>query len=165
MRILAFFLFSTMLFAQPNIFATPSARAPLASKTQDATAKLFTPVSDKAVLYIYRGYGDRTKHFELYLDANIIAKTIERSFVRLEVQPGLHEIMARKKNDSSLQIFTESGKLYFINIQWYRLPGGLGWPLAIVHDPHKVQLQLLPEDDGRASVSRCSLLAMNSSGP
>ncbi|WP_243385042.1 DUF2846 domain-containing protein [Geothrix alkalitolerans] len=162
MRLFLCFLFSTILMGQINLFAPAPARSPMAKNLDDQEAKKFNTSKDKVVLYAFRTYGNNTKYFNLFVDNIEIAKTTERSFIRLELSPGLHEILAKRDNDSTLRIYMEAGKSYFVQLDWYRPSGGLGWPLRIFHDPHKVRLELLPEEDEREAILKCRLLANTS---
>jgi len=137
-----------LLLGLPLLLLLGCARAPMAIPQRDSAAKTFAPVVGKAVAYIYRdeNMGAAVK-MPVLVDRRAIADTVAKSYIRLELEPGAHEIVSKAEKDSSLTIQAEAGKVYYV---WQEVKMGL---LGA-----RCKLQLMPEDKGQESVKNCALL-------
>jgi len=71
------------------------ALGPRAPAEKDAEARLFRPVSDKAVIYLLREYGDiYTLEVKVGLDGKDVGSTWPGTYHRWEIEPGEHTITA-----------------------------------------------------------------------
>jgi hypothetical protein len=120
----------------------------MAVPQRDTDAKSFAAVADKAVVYIYRDerIGAAIK-MPLMVDNKNVADTVARSYIRLELSAGNHEIVSKAENESNLTLSAEAGKVYYV---WQEVKMGLMFARS--------KLQLMPEEKGQASVKKCTLL-------
>jgi Protein of unknown function (DUF2846) len=90
--------------------------APMKAPTdQDSAAKVFTPIKDKAVLFVYRnenfggGVGMPVK-----VNGQDIGETGAKTFFRLNLASGMYVIASEAENTSELPITLVEGKNYFV---------------------------------------------------
>ncbi|HXF66546.1 MAG TPA: hypothetical protein VNK67_07620 [Burkholderiales bacterium] len=111
---------------------------------QDARAKRFEPLPDKAVIYIVREIPELNGlHATLVLDDRVAVPTYTGTFYRWETAPGRRRIAGFAADGAAITIHAEPGKLYFV--QQIMLPGA---------SSAQSLLQLVDERYGRALVLR-----------
>ena len=94
---------------------------PLASEELDKQAKTFTPVPDKAVVYIYRKnsrvYKKNVK-YPISVDGRNLGMVKTGTFFRMELEPGVHDIWVLKADAlSSVSRYSskfEANQQYFL---------------------------------------------------
>ena len=127
------------------------ATAPIASSEQDASAKRFESIKDMAVVYVYRDIssGLDTK-MNILVDQKAIGGTTLKTFMRLELPPGNHEIIGRTEADSILALQVAAGRIYYIQQR-----PRIGWKYE------RCKLRLVDENIGREGVMKCRLVCQD----
>lgn len=88
--------------------------APLPPLPQDAIAKRFESVPDRAVIYVARDRLDKDFVAPLLLDDQWIGPTYRGTYLRIVVPAGTHRLAGYAGDSGVLRFTTEPGKLYFI---------------------------------------------------
>lgn len=124
------------------------ASVPMASKSDDAKAKLFSPSADKAVVYIYRSesLGAAIK-MPLLIDGQAVGDTASKTYLRRELAPGTHVIVSKTEVDSSVSIDMQAGQTYYV---WQEVKMGMFAARSALH--------VVDETKGRTEVQRCTLI-------
>ena len=79
--------------------------APRAAPELDRTAKTFTPVADKCLLYVYRDTAFAAPFgLDLLLDGKFAGVAGAFSYYLWTVEPGSHQILARSENTAALPV-------------------------------------------------------------
>ena len=127
---------------------TGCATVPMANVEKDDIAKSFSIPEGKANIYLYRNevFGAAIK-LPVVLDDKIVGDTAAKTYMLLQVTPGLHTIISKSEKDSELLITVEEGKNYFV---WQEVKMGL-WTA-------RSKLHLVDESTGKAGVSECKLI-------
>lgn len=135
-------LISTVLFSGCR-------SVPLASMEADTAAKQFKTNPNGAQIYLYRNelLGGQIK-IDVRLDGTEVGKTLQNTFLLLDVPPGKHKLESESENISTLELNTEKGKNYFV---WQEAKMGL-W-LA------RNKLQSVDESTGKKGVLECKRIA------
>jgi len=141
---------------------------PIASIEFDTKAKSFSKVNDKAVVYIFREDIKPGLKSRITLDKWIIGYTIARSYMRLEINPGNHEIISsleswnptgngsfsKPRAEFKLKLTAVANEIYFIK-QYAAF--------SIRAFDGRLDLELVSEGEARNSIRLCRLLALPSS--
>lgn len=137
------------------LFFVGCAKAPTAAPERDTSAKSFAAVSGKAVVYVYRNemIGAAVK-MPVLVDGHAIADTVSKSFLRLELAPGSHDLVSKAEKDCTLTLATEAGKVYYV---WQEVKMGFLYA--------RCKLQVMDEAVGQAGVRECALLQAPSELP
>jgi Protein of unknown function (DUF2846) len=124
------------------------ASVPMASKSADAQAKLFAPVTDKATVYIYRNgiFGSAIK-LPLLIDGASVGDTAPKTYVEQVLPPGSHTITSKGEKDSSLTLAVEAGQTYYVKQE-----------VVMGVFAASTELHAVDEKTGRAAVSECRLI-------
>lgn len=111
-------------------------------------AKVFKPLTDKAVVYVYRDeiLGAAIK-MPVKVDDMVAGQTGPKSFLQLALPPGHHVIGSLSEKDASLPLDVEAGKTYYV---WQEVKMGVM--------SARSQLHLVSTDVGQAGVRKCDLL-------
>ena len=116
--------------------------------SEEALAKQFTSLPEYSKLYIYRSQGLAEQvQIPIWVNGEAVARTSARTFLVLELQPGVHTITSRTKEEDSLTIVTEPGENYYV---WQEMKLGI---TAVRSELHEVEPIV-----GKAQVGRCRLL-------
>ncbi len=95
------------------------ASTPQASRQRDAEAKQFRPHPATSAIYIYRT--DRqapdSESTDIYVDGRLIGATLQQSFFRVNVNPGVHVLNGMGPDQGSLRMETRPGEIYFIELK------------------------------------------------
>lgn len=93
------------------------ASTPQASRQRDAEAKQFRTHPATAAIYIYRTdtYAEEADT-DLYIDGRLIGATLQRSFFRVDVNPGVHRLNGMGPDQGSLTIETRPDQVYFVEL-------------------------------------------------
>ncbi|UPG90898.1 DUF2846 domain-containing protein [Luteibacter aegosomaticola] len=119
-----------------------------ASEADSEHAKVFSPIADKAVLYIYRdeSFGSAIK-MPVSVDGVIVGETGPKSFLELAVAPGHHTIMSHTETNPTLDIDAEAGKAYYV---WQEVKMGMWAARSLLHR--------MSDSEGKVGVDKCELL-------
>jgi hypothetical protein len=122
---------------------------PMAPTNQDKIGKQFIPNKNKASIYVFRNenFGTGVKA-NLFLDGSLVGQTATYTYVLLKVRPGNHTISSSLENTAQLNLYTESGKVYFIK---QKIQMGALNPRVALH-----QFDSIP---GQTGVMKCKLIA------
>lgn len=128
---------------------TGCASAPMATPERDQQAKAFAPVAERGVVYLFRdeNFGAAVK-MSVAVDGRLIGDTVAKSYFRLELEPGPHEILSKAEADSTLKLTVEAGKVYFV---WQEVKMGLWSARCLLHE-------IPSAEEGRKRVAECQLL-------
>lgn len=104
----------------------------IASLYEEAEAKQFKPLPDKAVVYLWRNdavmlvrsYFSEARLKPAYLDGKCFGLLRPRSFYRLEVEPGVHHMVS---GSSNIKLNLEAGKIYYLHLNMYHWTSGWGF--------------------------------------
>jgi hypothetical protein len=93
------------------------ASVPQAMRDRDAEAKQFLTHPATSAIYVYRtdtnpAEADTT----LYVDGRLVGATLQKSFFRVDVNPGVHRINGMGPDQGSLSIETRPGQVYFVEL-------------------------------------------------
>lgn len=118
---------------------------------QDVKAKAFTPLPDKAVIYIVRTPLDSEHASALSLGDRAHITTAPGTYYRWEVTPGVHRIAGFASANESITLTTMAGRTYFL--EHTAIGGRQSGPIATT-----TSLRQIDERAGRALVMRARLL-------
>ena len=120
----------------------------MADESQDAQAKTFQVVPDKAHIYVYRNesMGAGVK-MPVALNGKPVGQTVAKSYLMLSVPAGQQTLVSSAENDSELKLTTEAGKNYFV---WQEVK--VGFIKA------RNSLQVVDDKTGRAGVAESKLI-------
>lgn len=119
-----------------------------AGRDASEQAKTFSPITDKAVVYIYRDeiLGSAIK-LHVSVDGIAVGDTGPKSFLQLALPPGPHTITSRGEKISSLSLDTQAGKTYYV---WQEVKMGMWSANSMLHQ--------VDTDKGQDGVRECALL-------
>lgn len=125
------------------------ASVPMAPLDQDTKAKDFSPVPNKASLYIYRNesFGAAIP-MTVSVNGKVLGQTAAQTYFRLNLTPGRYNVESHAESISNLLLTTEAGKNYFV---WQEVKMGM-WMAGSL-------LQQADETKGRAGVMESKLIA------
>ena len=119
-----------------------------AGRDANAQALTFSPITDKAVVYIYRDeiLGSAIK-LHVSVDGVAVGDTGPKSFMQLALPPGQHTITSRGEKIASLSLDTQAGQTYYV---WQEVKMGMWSANSMLH-----QVDTAKGQDG---VRECDLL-------
>lgn len=128
-------------------FAYGCTSVPMATAEQDAEAKKFLSVANKASIYLYRNetFGGAIA-MPVSLDGKTMGRTGPETFFKWEVEPGTHEVVSHTENIQKLKVDTKPGEIYYV---WQEVKMGLFAADSKLH--------LVDEAKGQAGVKECGL--------
>ena len=115
------------------------------SPDRDAEAKQFRPEAARATLYVVRDQmylGDEL--LEVVVNEDSLAWTKGMTYFVTRVAPGRSVVTARGEKHVSLDVYTEPGRLYFVQIE-------VRPSVSTLH----ATLRLVDDSTGREAVSSC----------
>ena len=126
------------------------ATVPLASLQEDARIKALAPPPNAALVYVYRNesFGAAVR-MNVFLDGAYAGNTAAKTYLIWQVAPGHHRIASQAENDTVLDLVADPGRTYFV---WQEVRMGVLSARSSLH--------LVPDNDGRAGVRECHLIAM-----
>lgn len=91
------------------------ASTPQASRQLDAEAKEFLSYPATSAIYVYRTdtYPDAA-NVDLYVDGRLIGAPLQKSFFRVDVNPGAHRLTGMGPDQGSLTLETRPDQIYFV---------------------------------------------------
>ena len=125
------------------------ASVPMAPLDQDTKAKDFSPIPNKASLYIYRdeSFGAAIP-MTVSVNGKALGQTAAHTYFRLNLTPGKYSVESHAENVSNLSLTTEAGKNYFV---WQEVKMGMWMARSL--------LQQTDETAGRTGVMASKLIA------
>jgi len=88
---------------------------PLAKPEADTLAKQMQPVSDKAVIFLFRNEAPSAPWaLRVTLDGKEMGDTSALTYFRWTVEPGEHTIISYSENAPGLLIKAEAGRIYYV---------------------------------------------------
>jgi hypothetical protein len=125
------------------------ASVPMSTPDQDAKAKGFSPLPGRASLYIYRNenFGAAIP-MTVSVNKRMLGQTAAKTYFQLNVAPGRYTIESNSENVSTLNLWVDAGKNYFV---WQEVKMGM-WSA-------RSALQQVDETKGRAGVLESKLIA------
>jgi hypothetical protein len=96
------------------LFALLAGCAQLPPPPEDAAAKRFEPIRDKAVIYLARHALEPTYVAPVALNDDMIGSTYRGTYMRLELPPGKYRLHGMGGDSGSIALTTEAGKIYFV---------------------------------------------------
>jgi hypothetical protein len=112
-------------------------------------AKSFTPVADKAIIYVYRksSWGDR-QAVPVMIDSKIVGSNGAGTFLMIMVSPGDHVIGTNTQESySSVGVKAKAGNLYFFVQNISTDMTGMN-----------ISLERVSENKGKEAVLECDLV-------
>jgi hypothetical protein len=88
--------------------------APLPPMPEDAVAKRFEPLPDRAVIYLVRHRFDRDFIAPVMLDDEMIGSTYQGTYMRIEVPAGMHQLAGFAADSGRIRFDTKAGQIYFV---------------------------------------------------
>jgi hypothetical protein len=119
-----------------------------AGRDASAQAKTFSPITDKAVVYIYRDeiLGSAIK-LPVTVDGIVVGETGPKSFLELALPPGPHTITTMGEKGSSLSLDAQAGQTYYY---WQEVKVGMWAARSMLHK--------VDTEKGQNGVRECELL-------
>lgn len=140
----------TLVFSGLTCFALliGCAKAPLAVPEKDLSAKQFTAVPGKAVVYVYRdeNFGFAIK-VPIVINNQNVGSTVAKSYFRILLDPGSCVVECKAERDGKAAFQVEAGKVYF-----FRQEMKMGFLAA------GCMMHLVTETEGRQAIAECQLL-------
>ncbi|BAN33891.1 hypothetical protein SCD_n00042 [Sulfuricella denitrificans skB26] len=131
------------------LLLTGCASVLMAPLDQDTKAKDFSPVPNKASLYIYRNESmGAAIPMTVSVNGKALGQTAAQTYFRLNLLPGKYNIESHAENVSSFPLPVEAGKNYFV---WQEVKMGMWMARSL--------LQQVDEITGRAGVLESKLIA------
>jgi hypothetical protein len=129
------------------------ASVPMGDPQKDAALKTFSAPQEKAAIYVYRNesMGAAIK-MPVALDGKILGDTAAKTYLYTEVEPGSHELVSKTENDSTLNVDTVAGKIYYV---WQEVKMGM-WAA-------RSKLHLVDDEAGQNGVKESKLAVMPAS--
>lgn len=128
---------------------TGCASVPMASMDQDAQAKSFTSLPDKASLYIFR---DETMGAAVPLTVSVNSKTLgqtaSKTYFQLNVAPGKYTISSLAEDVSTINLDLSAGSTCFV---WQEIKMGMF--------SARSKLQQVDETRGKAGILSSKMIA------
>jgi len=124
------------------------ASVPMAGKSADTQAKLFTPAADKATVYIYRNemFGSAIK-MPVLIDNVSVGDTASKTYIEKQLPPGHHTVTSKTEKDSSVIIDMVAGQIYYV---WQEVKMGMFAAGSALH--------VVDEKKGQAGVRESTLI-------
>ncbi|MBN3815104.1 DUF2846 domain-containing protein [Paraburkholderia sp. Se-20369] len=128
------------------------ASVPMGDPQRDAELKTFNAPQEKAAIYVYRNesMGGAVK-MPVTLDGKILGDTAAKTYLYSEVEPGRHQLVSKAENDSTLDVDTVAGKIYYV---WQEVKMGIMYA--------RNKLQLVDDATGQGGVKESKLAVLKS---
>jgi hypothetical protein len=141
--------FNTVLMILCSLVLIGCASPIKAPTEKDTSAKIFTPIADKASLFIYRNenYG-MALGMPVMVNGHAIGETGAKTFFRLNLSAGTYVISSKSETISEIPLTLTEGKNYFV---WQEIRMGL---LTA-----RTALRLVDENQGKNGVMESALLS------
>jgi hypothetical protein len=138
------------------LLLTGCASAPAKPSSQNASANLFLPPSNRALIFIYRNGNEGIREtvmpqlVTVSVNGFTLGQTADKTYFRLNVKPGTYTITSLAENVAKLNLTVEAGKIYYVQQEIS------SWSLS----PKSV-LQQVDENKGHAAVFGSKIIASN----
>lgn len=126
------------------------ASVPMGDPQRDAELKTFSAPQEKAAIYVYRNesMGGAVK-MPVTLDGKVLGDTAAKTYLYSEVDPGRHQLVSKAENDSTLDVDTVAGKIYYV---WQEVKMGIMYARS--------KLQLVDDTTGQDGVKESKLAVL-----
>ena len=122
--------------------------ANLAPPETDTLAKLMQPVSDKAVVYLFRNEpASAPWQITVRMDGKEMGETRANTYFRWVIEPGRHVITSEADNEAGLVLDAEPGRIYYV---WQDIQFGFFQP--------RTELQLVDQQTAEIALRSCYML-------
>lgn len=121
------------------------ASTPQASRDRDNEAKRFAGSPAASIVYIYRT-DTSAEDSVIWIDGRLIGATLPRTFFRVPLEPGRHQLAGMAADNGRISVETRPGEVYFISLT---MLGG------------QSQFRLVPPETGKKVVTNCCALLEN----
>ena len=140
---------SLLALSAAILLASGCASVPMASASQDAALKAFSPPpEDKAGVYIYRNsfVGQALKK-DIYLDGKRLGESANKTYFYEQVDPGTHTVSTESEfSDNAFSVTVQAGINYFIR-QYIKMGVFVGG----------ANLEVVTEEEGKKGVMNSKL--------
>ena len=140
---------SVLALSAAILLASGCASVPMASASQDAALKAFSPPPEnKAGVYIYRNsfVGQALKK-DIYLDGKRLGESANKTYFYEQVDPGTHTVSTESEfSDNALSVTVQAGINYFIR-QYIKMGVFVGG----------ANLEVVTEEEGKKGVMNSKL--------
>ena len=144
-------LISLITFSQTQTDTSRNLTAKQERKYLDSLSKNLAPLEGKAIVYIVRtGSMGMAIPFRLDCDSLLVGWIAYKTYLYTVLDTGEHLFKAQSENEFNLKVTLEGGKIYFLEQQ-----SRMGIMYA------RTKLKILSEDEGRKSLSKCTLSKHN----
>lgn len=134
-----------------SLFIFGCSSIPTADTSLDRKAKMFEPIKDKSLIYVYRNeFMGSAVRMDVLLDNQLLGETRSGHYLYIVAEPGDHAVTSRAENSDTVQLRTEKNKIYFV---WQEAKMGIIYA--------GTKLNIVGEDTGRKGVNECSLIVHN----
>ena len=114
---------------------------------RDAELKTFSAPQEKSAIYVYRNESmSGAVKMPVTLDRKIQGDTAAKTYLYREVKPGHRQLVSKAENDSTLDIDTVAGKIYYV---WQEVKMGIMYGRS--------KLQLVDDTTGQEGVKESKL--------
>ena len=127
-----------------------AAVVPLATPTEDAEAKAFTPHKTEATIYVFRDdpMKGAARTLPVLIDGKMIGASAARTFLRFNVPAGKHTLASPAGNFSAITIDARPGAIYYVR----HVPR-----FELLLQDISGEFEVTSESDGKASIAKCTL--------
>ncbi len=125
------------------------ATVPVASDTEDASAKAFTPSAGRANIYVVRdgGYLPGRVVLRVVLDGAERGALSDKTYFVFSVEPGRHVVASYgAENEEQVRLEVDAGQNWFVSLR-----SRIGW------ERPRLSLKQLSEEEGRRAVLEARL--------
>jgi hypothetical protein len=131
------------------ILLTSCSQIPVATNAEDREAKLFKPIKDKAIVYVFRDelMGGAVR-MDLVFDNLLIGETRHNHYMRIVAKPGKHTMTSRSSDSYSINVNLKPNQIYY-----FRQEALFGWWTYA-----KTKLTIVDEMDAQESIKNSELI-------
>ncbi len=122
---------------------------PFASPEQDQTAKAFSPIENKSVVYVYCSGEAGVPMISISVDNIFVDLSFPNTFLRYVIEPGSHFIACKSTNECVVNFTTEPNRIYYVKQVFND-----------VSDNTKVQIHFIPETEAKSYILKSRLVEM-----
>jgi hypothetical protein len=133
------------------VFLSGCATVPMATLMQDESAKNFSTLPNKGVVFIYRneGFIGASLAFIVSVNGKTLGETAPMTYFRLNLNPGKYRIDSYSIADNSaVDLNVEAGRTYFV---WQEIKLGLAGGSTRLHD--------MSQSEGKEGILESKLIA------
>lgn len=108
-------MYKTTLALILGIAISGCASVPMGTSARDAELKTFKVSPDKAAIYIYRNeFMGKAATMDVAIDGKTIGQTASKTYLYIELPPGLHIIRSTAEDIDTIHIDIKAGTLTYV---------------------------------------------------